>query len=190
VSRYFFPDNTVLINFTMLERRDLLEWFVQGAGAWTLSIARECERSAQVENLGAMSEWHEVFGTPLSPSPAELVDAHAIADRMRSPGENSPAQHMGEAETIAIIVRRQLSAIFLTDDHAAARAAVVEPLVKGVASTTKVLAMAEVAGKIEHVDARLALAGLLNARRVMGNPPLISEYDSYVAELKRLASRS
>ena len=180
---FFFPDNTVLINFTLLDRSDLLEWFVRGAGAWTLSVARECERSARIEGLSAMAGWCTVFGTPLVPGPAELVDAHAIADRMRSPGEHSPAQHMGEAETLAIVLRRRMSAVFLTDDHAAARAAAAEPLVRGVASTSKILALAEAAGRIQHSEARGYLAHLLNEGRVMGNPPLVRDYDDYVLGL-------
>lgn len=181
---HFFPDNTVLINFTIIDRQDLLTWFVRGKGVWTLSIARECERSAREPGLAAMNRWSTVLGAPLAPTPAEMVDAHAIADRMRGPGDNAPGQHMGEAEAIAVIVRRQIEAVFLTDDHSAARAAASEPLIS-TASTTKVLAFAEAAGRLQHPEARHCLADLLNAGRVMGNPPLIAAYDAYVVGLQR-----
>jgi len=180
VPTYFFPDNTVLINFTLLDRHDLLEWFVRGWGRWTLSVARECGRSACQPGLARLGDWGAIFNEPLTPSPRELVDARVIAEQMRKPGESNPGQHMGEAETIAIVVNRGLSAVFLTDDHDAARRAAAEPLIS-VASTTKILALAEVKGHLEHADARSHLADLLNAGRVLGNPPLVADYDRYVA---------
>jgi len=189
VPTFFFPDNTVLINFTLLDRHDLLEWFVRGSGQWTLSVSRECHRSSQQPGLSRLADWSDVFHEPLIPEPRELVDARTIAEHMRKPGESEPSQHMGEAETIAIVVNRGLSTVFLTDDHDAARRAAAEPLIT-VASTTKIIAFAEVKGRLEHAEARSYLAGLLNARRVLGNPPLVADYDSYVASLRNAVSFS
>ena len=101
----------------------------------------------------ALADWGRVFHEPLVPEPRELVDARTIAEHMRKPGESEPSQHMGEAETIAIVVNRGLSTVFLTDDHDAARRAAAEPLIT-VASTTKIIAFAEVKGRLEHTDAR------------------------------------
>lgn len=183
VTKFFFPDNTVLINFTLLARHDLLEWFVRGLGRWTVSVARECGNSAFQPGLSAMSRWGEIFGDPLIPSTVELVDAQAIAMQMRKPGEPSVSQHLGEAETIAIVVNRGMSAVFLTDDHDAARRAAAEPSIH-VASTTRILALCEVAGRLEHAVARQYLARLLNKERVLGNPPSVVDYDSYVAAVR------
>ncbi|MCL2736895.1 MAG: hypothetical protein FWD75_09770 [Propionibacteriaceae bacterium] len=188
MATYFFPDNTVLINFTILDRRDILTWFTRNSGMWTLSIARECENSAQQPGLEKMRWWNGLFGDPLAPTPAEMVDARTIAAQMQSPGEYAPTAHMGEAETIAIILRRRIQAVFLTDDHAAARRAASESHID-VASTTKVLALAEVANKVRHDEARDCLATLLNEERVLGNPPSIQGYDHYVDDLKREMSR-
>lgn len=184
MQRFFFPDNTVLINFTLLARHDLLEWFVRGAGRWTLSVARECGNSALQPGLSGLSKWGSTFGEPLIPSAAELIDARVIAEQMRKPGKSNPAQHMGEAETIAIVVSRRMPAVFLTDDHDAARRAAAEPLIE-VASTTRILAMAEVVGHLDHAVARQSLALLLNERRILGNPPTVADYDSYVAALRK-----
>jgi hypothetical protein len=115
-----------------------------------------------------MRQWRRVFGTPWSPTPAEVVDAQAIADAIRKPGDASPSAHMGEAEAIAVLVSRGINAVFLTDDYDAARAAARYPLI-GVASTTKILALAEAAGRIRHGEARTHLATLLSAGRVLGN---------------------
>lgn len=90
---------------------------------------------------------------------------------------------MGEAETIAVIARRGIEAVFLTDDHDAARRAQQEPQIS-VACTTKVLAFAEVMARLSHQDARGYLAQLLDLGRVLGNPPRVSEYDNYVDDLR------
>lgn len=184
---FFFPDNTVLINFTLIGRHDLLEWFVRRSGQWTLSVSRECHRSARQPGLSGLADWGLVFHEPLVPSPTELVNARVIAEQMRKPGDFKPSQHMGEAETIAIVVNRGLAAVFLTDDHDAARRASAEPLIS-VASTTKILAFAEAKGRLEHTVARRYLADLLNAGRVLGNPPVVADYDGYVASLRSASS--
>jgi len=182
VPTYFFPDNTVLVNFTYIDRQDILEWFLRGNGAWTIATARECRNSSRLHGLEQMDRWQEFLPTPLTPDAAELVDAKTIAIQMRKPGDTDPAKNMGEAETIAIITRRNMMAVFLTDDHDAARRARVEPLIE-VASTTKVLAFAEVLGRLPHRDARKHLAHLRDLGRVLGNPPSIAGYDDYVREL-------
>lgn len=179
----FFPDNTVLINFTHIDRQDLLKWFVRRNGCWTVSLARECAKSAQVRGLERMANWADILNKPIAPGPAELVDARVIAEQMRKPGETSSTTHMGEAETIAVIRRRQLKAVFLTDDHDAARAAVGASI--DVACTTKIIALAEVMGQLSNAEARAHLAALCNLGRVLGNPPFIAEYDDYVARAKR-----
>ncbi|AXE37572.1 hypothetical protein JS278_00375 [Acidipropionibacterium virtanenii] len=184
----FFPDNTVLVNFTYIHRHDLLEWFLKGRGTWTIAIARECAKSSREPDLQDMARWNGLLPSPLTPTASEIVDARTIAEQMRKPGETDPAKNMGEAETIAVITRRELEAVFLTDDHGAARRASVEPLIH-VASTTKVLALAEVVGHITHLEARQCLATLQDLGRVLGNPPSIRGYDDHVAKLKQRRQR-
>lgn len=182
--RLFFPDNTVLVNFTLIKRHDILECFLDSRGAWTIAISRECERSSKKPGLGAITSWNALLPSPLIPTRTELIDANTIAEQMRKPGETDPAKNMGEAETIAVITRRQIEAVFLTDDHGAASRASVEPLIQ-VASTTKILALAEVAGHISHSEARQCLATLQDMGRVLGNPPSIRGYDDHVTKLKQ-----
>lgn len=55
------------------------------------------------------------------------------------------------AETIAIITRRSMKAVFFTDDHDAARRAAAESQIN-VASTTKILAFAEIKEPVLHDD--------------------------------------
>lgn len=63
-----------------------------------------------------------VFGQPLSPDVAELVDAKLLREELASPGDH-PHQHLGEAETLAIMIRRGVTGFFVTDDRDAARLA-------------------------------------------------------------------
>lgn len=178
---YFLPDNTVLINFSILKRHDLLGWFVRGQGAWTAGVALECDSSARRTSLD-MAPWSEIFGTPLMPTRAERIDALIIADGLRKPGDAGYARHMGEAESIAIIRNRGMRAVFLTDDHDAARAAATHSIV--VASSTKILAVAAAMDRLTHQDARQCLADLLNQDRVLGDRPSVHEFDSEVERLR------
>jgi predicted nucleic acid-binding protein len=117
VPKLFLPDNTVLINFAIIRRMDLLAELLKGQGAWCISIARECRNSQayhpDLDKAGA------IFGPPLIPDAAERIDATILREAMASPGEAS-TQHLGEAETIAIISARRLDGLFLTDDGGAA----------------------------------------------------------------------
>ncbi|MDO5747717.1 MAG: hypothetical protein Q4P66_08705 [Actinomycetaceae bacterium] len=183
---FFFPDNTVLINFTYLQRHDLLEWFVKERGRWTQSVRRECEQSSRVDGLERMTHWSSVFGDPFIPDRAELIDVAIIVDSMRKPGDKNTA-HLGEAETIAIICKRNFSALFLTDDHGAARSASRNSI--KVIGTGKIIAYAEVAGIIEHGEAHSYLCELHTLNRVLRHPHSIEEYDACVAELRGLKKR-
>lgn len=117
-----FPDNTVLINFAIISRMDLLERLANGNGRWCATVATECAESARRPGLAALGGAQEIFGEPIFPDHAELQDVQVLRDQLASPGDR-PTQHLGEAETIAIIVRRQLWCFFVSDDRGAARLA-------------------------------------------------------------------
>jgi predicted nucleic acid-binding protein len=117
-----FPDNTVLINFAIISRMDLLARLANGNGQWCATVAIECAESAKRPDLAALGGAGEIFGQPLFPDQAELQDIHVLRDQLASPGDR-PTQHLGEAETIAIIARRHLSCFFVSDDRGAARLA-------------------------------------------------------------------
>lgn len=182
MTHYVLPDNTVLVNFTHIDRHDLVEWFARGQGAWALTVSRECEQSARMPGLERMRKWGAVFGAAWIPEPAETLDAHLIAERMRKPGETQPGKHMGEAETVAIVTRRRLQVAFLTDDFDAARVARAHQI--RVVSTTHIIAMAEAANRITHEEAHRYLDDLQQHKRVLGKPPSLTGYDAYVARLR------
>jgi predicted nucleic acid-binding protein len=117
-----FPDNTVLINFAIINRMDLLERLANGNGQWCATVATECAESAKRAEMTALGDAGDIFGEPLFPDEAELQDVRVLRDQLAGPGD-LPSQHLGEAETLAIIVRRQLPCFFATDDGGAARLA-------------------------------------------------------------------
>lgn len=119
MSILFFADNTVLVNFGLLGRLDLLEAVLNGKGAWCNEVARECGLSAREPDLESLSGAGRIFGSPYMPEPAERVDTMQIRTMMSKPGDARHA-HLGEAETIAIVSRRQIKAVFVTDDNEAA----------------------------------------------------------------------
>jgi hypothetical protein len=98
-----FPDNTVLINFATISRMDLLEKLANGNGQWCATVAGECAESAGYPGLAALSAAEGIFGEPLYPSPAEHQDVQVLRNQLASPGDR-PTKHLGEAETVAIIM--------------------------------------------------------------------------------------
>jgi predicted nucleic acid-binding protein len=117
-----FPDNTVLINFAILNRMDLLSRLANGNGRWCATVATECAESAERPELAALDGVPDIFGEPFRPDDAEHQDVRVLRDQLAAPGD-PPTKHLGEAETIAIIVRRQLTCFFATDDREATRLA-------------------------------------------------------------------
>lgn len=119
----FVPDNTVLVNFAKIRRMDLLRFIVQDNGKWCGTIAEECNRSARVAGLEDISEAHGIFGEPMRlMTQCEIVDTTNFRTSFAAPGDSS-RMHLGEAETLSILVNRGLDAAFVTDDKAAARRA-------------------------------------------------------------------
>ena len=116
-----FPDTTVLVNFGLIKRVDLLELLLKDP-RWCLTVSRECKQSFGVLGLTSYPAVRALFGDPVLPSQAEMIDASALRDQMASP-DDKPSAHSGEAETITVAKRRFAKVIFATDDLGAAAAA-------------------------------------------------------------------
>lgn len=119
-----FPDNTVLINFALISRMDLLARLANGNGCWCATVSIECADWVKEPGLSALSTASEIFGESLYPKPSEHQAIRLMRDELAAPGDH-PRQHLGEAETLTIIVHRGLTAgsFFVTDDRGAARLA-------------------------------------------------------------------
>lgn len=141
-----FPDNTALINFAVINRMDLLNSLTRGHGRWCATVATECAESAQFGQLSALEHAIDIFGEPYYPDQAELQDARILRDQLAGPGDPA-TKHFGEAETIAIVVRRQLNCVFITDDKEAQRLASSHGV--RTADTWRLLKMARRAGLVD-----------------------------------------
>jgi len=177
VSQLLFSDNTVLVNFALINRMDLLGRLVNGRGRWSASVASECERSAQEPGLGAMKIAWEIFGAPWYPeSGAELLDVQVLRLELAQPGDSAHT-HLGEAETLAIMIRRDVDGFFVTDDGDATRLARKHGV--PVVSTWDLL---HLAGRCAFVDGD-ALWGYIQTLRAekRGGPRGVSDRESFDA---------
>jgi predicted nucleic acid-binding protein len=121
VAILLFPDNTVLINFALISRMDVLSRLANGNGRWCATVALECAESAKRPGLAVLHSAEEIFGAPLYPDALEHQGVRVMRDELAAPGDHA-RQHLGEAETLAIIIHRGLAAscFFVTDDRGAA----------------------------------------------------------------------
>lgn len=179
MAKLFLPDNTVLVNFALIHRMDLLGELINGRGTWCISVANECQKSANaVSNLADMTQAPSIFGTPLHPDQVELIDTRTLRDSIASPGD-AATKHLGEAETVAIISRRQIDGLFLTDDGDAQALAAHHGI--AVVTTWDLLRLAYRVGKITQP----VLAGYLRtlAAENRGRPPGVNDQTAFQAWL-------
>jgi predicted nucleic acid-binding protein len=134
-----FPDNTVLINFALINRMDLLARLARGYGGWCATVASECGESARRPELSALTGAAEIFGAPLFPDDDELKQTRLLRYQLAAPGDPD-TKHLGEAETVAIVAKRQLNCYFVTDDEEARRLATLHCI--PVADTWRLLKLA------------------------------------------------
>lgn len=169
-----FPDNTVLINFAMLNRMDLLGSLANGNGRWCATVAAECANSTGIVGLGALVDAPSLFGEPLRPDRAELQDAYILRDELAQPGDPR-YKHLGEAETVAIMQRRQLHGFFVTDDNDARRMATRHGV--GVTTTWTLLKMAWKMGRVDP-DTLWGYVQTLG-RQSRGTPPGVTDRSTF-----------
>ncbi|SIJ03828.1 Uncharacterised protein [Mycobacteroides abscessus subsp. abscessus] len=167
MTQLFLPDNTVLINFAIIGRMDLLAGLLNGRGCWCLSIARECANSQPYQP--DLSQAPAIFGPPLIPDRAEHAEALILRDNMATPGDPT-TKHRGEAETIAIITRRRINGFFLTDDRDATELAIRHGI--KVVTTWDLLRLAYKVNKVTKPALTGYLRTLKSQRR--GQPPTVT----------------
>jgi predicted nucleic acid-binding protein len=169
-----FPDNTVLVNFALISRMDLLSRLANGNGRWCATVASECNASSSVPGLAELVEAESIFGAPWYPEGAEYVDTLALRQELASPGD-AARKHLGEAETLAIMVRRNVHGFFVTDDADATRLASRNGV--SVVSTWRLLL---VAGRLGWVDRDTLWGYVQTLRRLKrGSPPGVSDRASF-----------
>jgi len=122
--RYLFPDNTVLCNFAVVDRLNLLETILNGRGRWTSAVAGEAEASAQylpalriVVSAGWMGEPIEITDD------TDVLQVERVRRVVFGGTDAKPLQHLGEAETCHVIrnLPKFASSWWITDDREALR---------------------------------------------------------------------
>ena len=175
MAKLLFPDNTVLINFAIINRIDLLERVTNGRGQWCATVAFECARSARVPGLEALAKVPDIFGAPWYPETgAERLDVQSLRLELAQPGDRSD-QHLGEAETLAIIMRRSVDGFFVTDDGEATRLARKNNVM--VVSTWDLMRVAARTSLVDHDTLWGYLLTLRSEKR--GSPRLVTDRPSF-----------
>ena len=167
MSPLLFPDNTVLINFALLNRVDLLSRIANSNGRWCGTVAQECARSSLEPGLGDLQQMPAIFGEPLRPETgAEHLDVTLLRVDLAQPGDGKH-MHLGEAETLAIMLRRNLNGVFVTDDKNASRFA----SSRGIRTATT-WSLLKLATNVKLIDANTAW-GYYRTLRLLrrGSPP-------------------
>lgn len=145
---------------------DELGKLIGDRGCWCATVAGECAKGARKPGLEDMAKAPSIFGDALYPAEAEFTDTQVIRERMLKPGDRD-ADHLGEAETIAIITRRQLKGFFVTDDRDAAREARAEGI--KVVSTWDILRLMTRSERVTATQFHAHAETLVRAKR--GHPP-------------------
>lgn len=106
MSSFVFPDNTVLCNFAVVGRLDLLESVLLGRGRWTEAVAYEAGRSAQhIPDLAAVAGggW---LGDPIEVvKESDTQHVERIRRAVFGGTEEDPLKHLGEAQTCYVLQR-------------------------------------------------------------------------------------
>ncbi|WP_152998187.1 hypothetical protein [Curtobacterium luteum] len=119
---FFFPDNTVFVNFAWVNKLDLLRAYLGERGHLVEAVAHEIGRSSNhVPNLASLDvpTWFNQvveFDEDNALKAIESIRKHRFGGK-----EDEPLKHLGESQTIYAITQIQeyKSSVFVTDDQAA-----------------------------------------------------------------------
>jgi hypothetical protein len=119
---YLFPDTTVMINFAVVDRLDLLRAYLGTRARAVEAVAYEVRRSAErTPHLGTV-DFMEWFGEPITLDAPADVSAVRILRTSRFGGRTSePLQHLGESQTLHVISTfpEFSGSVLISDDVAA-----------------------------------------------------------------------
>ncbi|MEL4503660.1 hypothetical protein AAEX63_02000 [Luteococcus sp. H138] len=181
-----FPDTTVLVNFALIDRMDLLEQIVNGRGTWCGTVSEECARRAERMELPEMLRSTQIFGEPVRlVTRAEFDDYQLNLDWFASVSTDPNAGHEGESETLAIMINRKESGLMVTDDTSVPkRVEVLQAQQRiSVCTTWDLLRIALWRGQIEETDFWAYRRTLLGNKR--GCPNHVRRAELCAAWIKR-----
>lgn len=118
----WFPDNTVLCNFAVVDRLALLEKVLDGRGRWTQAVAHEAEQSSPYHPALRSISLKGWLGEPIEiTASAELAQVDRVRRAVFGGMASEPTRHLGEAETCVLITMREdlSDSVWITDDKSA-----------------------------------------------------------------------
>lgn len=124
-SGFFFPDTTVLVNFALLRRLDLLISYLSGRGRMTQAVHAEVAKSSRFVPELLVLDLTEVFGDVIVLNQPEDHRGVGLMRKRFASQADPPTKHLGESETLYLLMSRPQFSIsrLLTDDADAYRAA-------------------------------------------------------------------
>lgn len=124
MSTFLFPDNTVLCNFAVVDRLDLLRVVLNERGRWTAAVAYEAAKSTRfLPALGSvMAEgW---LDEPIEiTAESDVRKVNRVRRAVFGGTDDEPLKHLGEAEACFVIKEWKVfdGSWWISDDRVALR---------------------------------------------------------------------
>lgn len=122
MTTWWFPDNTVLCNFAVVDGIHVLGQILDSRGRWTTQVEHEARMSARhIGNLRKLID-AGYLGEPIAMTDeAEIRTIDAVRRAVFGGAENRPSQHLGEAQTCHVIEKwpEFKGSAWITDDREA-----------------------------------------------------------------------
>jgi predicted nucleic acid-binding protein len=169
---YWFPDTTVLRNFAVVDRMELLREFLGARGRWAQSVEAEVQVAIGYEPRLSVVFDDAWFPTSIAADqPGELERVQTFRQVRLFGDPLKPREHLGESETFVLIQGRAEfhGSTFLTDDHEAYR--VVGALGVAVKDTVDVLKALVGWGTLTAQEAFRITVLMEDAGRELRGPP-------------------
>jgi hypothetical protein len=171
---HWFPDNSVIINFALLQRLDLLKSYLRGQGKVTQAVSHEINASAGWVPAMVSLDQKEWFGKPI-----RVTDDHERVEGIRrhvfGGRPDEPRKHLGESETLYLIKFRAdyADSVWITEDRSAYDFARANSIIAR--NTFEVLCELCAFGEISRADAYQCCQYLDQNERVFYSPKLPNE---------------
>lgn len=121
---FLFPDTTVMINFSVVDRLNLLKEHLGDRARATEAVVFEIGRSASMTPHLVAVDCVEWFGPPIEIKKVADISAVNLIRTARFGGrQNEPLKHLGESQTIHVISTfpDYAGSVIITDDRDAYR---------------------------------------------------------------------
>lgn len=120
---YYFPDNTVLVNFASVHRIHLLIKILDGRGRWTEAVAHEAKQSTRFHgDLTTLIESRALGEAIVLDDPGDIRKVEHLRRAVFGGSPQQATKHLGEATTCHLLTTRTelQDSYWITDDRDAA----------------------------------------------------------------------